>query len=329
MKALLPISAVYGALVAARNRRFDRGSRVEQVGVPVISIGNVTTGGTGKTPCVQWVVRTLQEAGHRPAVALRGYGSGRSGVSDEAAEHSRLLPGVPVLAHPDRVAAVRQHLGAHRDCDVVVLDDGFQHRFIARQADIVLVDARRAMSAQRLLPAGRMREPWSSLRRASAVVVTHAESVDAAMASEIESAGGEPPMAWCRHVWKSLERHDSQGVTEVPVANLEGCAVVTRFGVASAAGVRAQAQAAGARIVADLPARDHRAVSAAELLRMEQASMEADAVLVTGKDWASLGPLVDWSRLKVPVLIPRLEIDFLAGGSELGRHVRAAASESV
>ncbi len=324
MFLLNPIARLYGAAVSARNRRFDRGRRVVDVGVPVVSIGNVTAGGTGKTPCVQWVVRTLQSAGHVPAIAMRGYGAARGQVSDEAAEHMRLLPGVPVLAQPDRCAAIRRHVQTHPDCDVVVLDDGFQHRFVTRQADVVLVDAREPMSKQRLLPAGRLREPWTSLQRATAVVMTHAEAVNDALASEVESAAGSPPLAWCRHVWTSIVRVDSEGMTELPVSTLGGCAVVTRFGVGSATGVREQALDAGATIVADVPARDHAAVKRAEMGRLEQASTAADALLVTGKDWASLSPLVDWDRLQVPVLIPRLEIEFVAGESQFKRHILAA-----
>jgi len=113
-------------------------------------------------------------------------------------------------------------------------------------------------------------------------------------------------------------------MTELPVSTLGGCAVVTRFGVGSATGVREQALDAGATIVADVPARDHAAVKRAEMGRLEQASTAADALLVTGKDWASLSPLVDWDRLQVPVLIPRLEIEFVAGESQFKRHILAA-----
>ncbi|MCP4758654.1 MAG: tetraacyldisaccharide 4'-kinase [Planctomycetes bacterium] len=330
MFLLNPIARVYGAAIAARNRRFDRGDRVTDVGVPVISVGNVTAGGTGKTPTVQWLVRTLMEVGRTPAVAMRGYRARPDGISDEAAEHMRLLRGVPVLVDPDRATAISQHLDHHPECDVVVLDDGFQHRFVSRKADVVLVDARRPMSEQRLLPEGRLREPWSSLRRATAIIVTHADQPDPQLAAEITEFAGAPPIAWCHHVWRDILRIDAGGEAVVPVSELDGCSVITRFGVGSSEGVLSQVKAAGGRVVADFPAKDHSPVTPSELKRLEQASTEAEAIVVTGKDWASLGPLVDWDHLGVPVLVPRLEIEFVAGEPELKRHiVQSAEPESA
>ena len=146
-------------------------------GWPVISIGNLTLGGTGKTPMVQHAASVLMDAGHRPAIVLRGYGARRGEDSDEAMEHRAALPGVPVMAQPDRVAALATLRRTHPEVDVVLLDDGFQHRFVKRCSDIVLIDARRVLDEERVLPAGRLREPLASLARATDVVVTHADRV--------------------------------------------------------------------------------------------------------------------------------------------------------
>ena len=137
---LRPASLLYGAVVARRNTRFDAGLGVLKTGLPVVSIGNLTVGGTGKTPCVQWAARALIAAGHRPAIALRGYGSRPGQPSDEAMEHREALEGVPVLASPDRVASIETIRSEYPTCDVVILDDGFQHRRVAREVDVLLVE---------------------------------------------------------------------------------------------------------------------------------------------------------------------------------------------
>jgi tetraacyldisaccharide 4'-kinase len=129
----------------------------------VISVGNLTVGGTGKTPVAAWVARTLADEGARPAVVSRGYGQ------DELALHKRWNPDVLVRAHPDRVLAVRS--AARDGATVAVLDDGFQHRRLARTLDIVLLAAEEPLPG-RLLPRGPFREPLGALSRADVVLIT-------------------------------------------------------------------------------------------------------------------------------------------------------------
>ena len=330
MKPLTTLaSKFYSATMAYRNRRFDRGDRVVDVWRPVISVGNLTMGGTGKTPTVQWIVRLLQARGHLPLVALRGYAAGKPQLSDEAMEHEQMLPGVPVLADPDRVGAIEAFLKKDPSRDVVVLDDGFQHRFVARQLDLVLIDARRSLDAERVFPAGRLREPLSSLSRATDVLVTHAASVDPVLRKRISMLHGRDPTAWCDHVWTGLSRFDVDG--ETTLDTLSGIRVITRLGIAAAEGVRNQIVEAGGVIVADVAARDHAPVTASEMQRLAEACTRADALLVTAKDWVKLQPLVDWSALQVPVLVPRLTLNFVSGQEELERRLLGvfASSESA
>lgn len=177
------LSAVYGSVVARRNKRFDDG-RAEciRVSVPVVSVGNVSVGGTGKTPFVQLVVRELVALGKHPAVVSRGYGRSTRGevvvsdgstvlasardAGDEVLLHAETLS-VPVVANADKAAGARtaiERLGA----DVIVVDDGFQHRRLARDCDIVLID-RATIERPVLLPVGRLREPLHALHRADIV----------------------------------------------------------------------------------------------------------------------------------------------------------------
>ncbi|HST53220.1 MAG TPA: tetraacyldisaccharide 4'-kinase [Pyrinomonadaceae bacterium] len=201
---LAPLGLLYGAAVRTRLGLYRSGLlKTQKVGVPVISVGNVTAGGTGKTPLVEWVARALASDGRRACVLTRGYGradeSKRVVASDgvrvladvgECGDEPRLLAerlvgAASVVCDRDRVAAAlwaRESLSA----DVFVLDDGFQHLRIARDLDIVAVDASAPWGGGRLLPRGRLREPREGLRRAGCVVITRAD-----MAEDLEGLRAE------------------------------------------------------------------------------------------------------------------------------------------
>ena len=162
--AALPAELLFRGAVSLRGAAYDAGlARTARAPVPVISVGNLTVGGTGKTPLVGWVVQELVAAGRCPAVALRGYGH------DEILLHRRWHPGVPVHAHPDRVRAARAARAA--GADTVVLDDGFQHRRLERDLDLVVVAVEQPFPGA-LLPRGPYREPVGALVRADWVIVT-------------------------------------------------------------------------------------------------------------------------------------------------------------
>src|SRR5471032_2745808 len=154
--ALIPFSWVYAATVAARNAAYDRGwLRSHRLALPAISVGNLSVGGTGKTPVSAFIAARLAELGARPAIVMRGYGG------DEPLVHARLNPGIPVVVTADRVRGTADARANGRT--VVVLDDAFQHRRAKRDADLVLLSADRA-GPVRALPAGPWREPLTSLK---------------------------------------------------------------------------------------------------------------------------------------------------------------------
>jgi tetraacyldisaccharide 4'-kinase len=183
----MPLAWAFGYAVRARNRRYDRPGASTSAPIPVLSVGNLVAGGAGKTPLVAWLVRRLQAEGRRPAIVTRGYG-GRAGkgpllvssgggplagpevCGDEPVLLAITLAGVTVLAGSDRVAGAEA--AAVEGADVVVLDDGFQHRRLSRDLDLVLLDGASPFGNGRLLPAGPLREPAGALARASAVIVT-------------------------------------------------------------------------------------------------------------------------------------------------------------
>lgn len=180
------LSAVYGAMIARRNARYEDGrADVQRASVPVVSVGNISVGGTGKTPTVHAIVRMLREHGYAPAVLLRGYGRTSRGAhlvydgnemlmnvrqaGDEAILHAYALH-VPVAVAERRISGA-SCITERTSADVIVLDDGFQHRSIYRDLDVVLVNEA-TIADQRLLPEGRLREPLTSLSRADVVILT-------------------------------------------------------------------------------------------------------------------------------------------------------------
>ncbi len=183
---LAAAAAVFRAGVSARAGLYACGLlRAERAAVPVVSVGNLTVGGTGKTPFVRYLARALLARGRLPSILLRGYGPSprqpklafpgiwRS-VGDEAALLASWLPGVPVVACRNRRRGARAALTLAPMLDLLLLDDGFQHRRLARDLDIVLLDASDPWGGGRLFPAGRLREPPAALARAQAVVITRA-----------------------------------------------------------------------------------------------------------------------------------------------------------
>ncbi len=178
MLLLIPLSLLYRALTAARNWAYDfRLLAVQRLPVPVIVVGNITVGGTGKTPLVIWLSAFLQRAGYQPGIVSRGYGghathwpqalapdSDPREVGDEAVVLARRT-GCPVVVGPDRVAAARALLGT-RQCNILISDDGLQHRRLGRDIEVVVIDGQRRFGNGLLLPAGPLREPLSRLRRA-------------------------------------------------------------------------------------------------------------------------------------------------------------------
>jgi tetraacyldisaccharide 4'-kinase len=189
-------SVPYGWATALRNRLYDRGWKAAQrVSVPVVSVGNLTVGGTGKTPCVEYIARRYRDLDRRVAILSRGYGS-REGPNDEALVLEENLPDVPHLQGADRVALARTAI-AELESEVLVLDDGFQHRRLARDLDVVLLDATDPWGHGYLLPRGLLRESPRGLRRAGIVLLTRCDQADPAALERLrqEVAGQAPGVA--------------------------------------------------------------------------------------------------------------------------------------
>lgn len=325
-RAGLALLAVpYAAAVATRNAAYDRGFLgVARPAVPVISVGNLTLGGTGKTPLVAWVARVLQRLPARPAVVSRGYRAIPGQPSDEAAELSILLPGVPHVADGDRVAAARR--AAAGGAGVIVLDDGFQHRRLGRDLDIVAVDATDPFGAGHLFPRGLLREPLAGIARARAIVLTRAAAVAAdrraAIRTALEQAGGGGA-AWVEATHRPVQLRSAAGEVR-PLDDLRG-RIAAFAGIGNPAAFRGTLADLGARVVDFRGFPDHHPYTVADLESLAEwaSSVDADLVVTTLKDLVKARV----TRLGgVPLVAVEIAIEMLSGGEELERLVAAAGA---
>ena len=288
MRAVLRAAeAPYTLAVDWRNRRYDRGhAMVHRVSVPVISIGNLTLGGTGKTPMVKWIANWLGERGVRAAIVSRGYGAQTNGHNDEAQELSQALLDVPHVQNPDRVAAAERAI-AEFGCQTVLLDDGFQHRRLARDMDIVLLDALEPFGFEHVFPRGTLREPVEGLRRADAVCLSRADSISAAERDAIRCrVGGLAPQAmWCELSHRPSGLLNASGATQ-PLAALAGRRVAAFCGIGNPAGFRHTLSTLECDVVVWREFPDHYAYGADDVAELSQAAAnsKADVVVCTHKD---------------------------------------------
>jgi len=287
--ALAPLGAVWSMAMAARNTAYDRGLlAAHRAPVPVVCVGNLTLGGTGKTPLVAWVARRLAAAGHRPAIVSRGYGAGPGQRSDEAAELAIVLPGVPHVADRDRVAGARAAAAA--GAGAVILDDGFQHRRLARDLDLVAIDATDPFGCGRVFPRGLLRERLAGAARADALILTRAASVTGPRRAESRarlagSCAGRPPPVWAEasHAPTAIRSCDG-GVH--PLDWLAGRRVAAFAGIGNPAAFRTSLATHGAQLVGFRAFPDHHAYAATDLQALGDwaTGLRADLVITTLKD---------------------------------------------
>lgn len=285
--------ASWGYCPAVRLRRWAYRHRLlpaRSASVPVICVGNITTGGTGKTPMTAWVVRQLREAGLRPAILTRGYKS-TDGGSDEA-ELLRHLTSAAVVVEPDRVAGAARAAGA--GANVLVMDDGYQHRRLRRDLDIVLVSATNPFGFGYCLPRGLLREPPRALRDADAVVVTHAEGAAeqdlAALIRRIERLAPRASLHVAAH--RPLFAIDEQG-NRRPLSDLQGRMACAFCGLADPDSFFVMLSNLGVRLVSRHPLDDHFRYDAESVERLclscqERSGCRANLHVTTQKDYVKL-----------------------------------------
>jgi tetraacyldisaccharide 4'-kinase len=305
--------APYMLAMAVRNRRYDRGlTEIHNVGVPVISIGNLTLGGTGKTPMVKWLAQWLQNRGARVAIVSRGYGAANGKCNDEALELAEALPNVPHVQDRDRVAAAKR---AIRDFQpqVLLLDDGFQHRRLARNLDIVLLDALEPFGFEHVFPRGTLREPLAGLRRADVVCLSRADAITQPQRDVIQKKVAQlaPQATWCEATHSACKLANSRGESQ-PLEILAGRRVAAFCGIGNPAGFRYTLAAAGCQPVAWREFPDHHPFSLADKSALSAMAHDAtaDAMICTQKD---LVKLRQYEIGNVPLWAVAIELQFLRG----------------
>ncbi len=284
-QALWPLGLLYGAVTAIRNHAFDAGwKQVHRLSVPVVSIGNLTVGGTGKTPTAAWLGALAAQRGRRPGVLARGYGRAEGAVlNDEGMMLAARLPELLQEQDPDRVAGGKRLV--ERGCDYVVLDDGFQHRRLHRDLDVVCLDAWRPFGNGQCLPAGDLREYRSGLRRAGLVLLTRSGGLTreqiAARVQRIRQLARRDDLTVhaCEHAPTKLIEQPAGAEREA--TELAGRRVVLLSAIARPASFLATVTELGAEVVRELRYRDHHRFTAAEIERAVEAATAADAVLLT------------------------------------------------
>ncbi len=299
-----PLAPLYGAVVRARNRPFDRdASRIAHLDLPVVSVGNLTLGGTGKTPLTLFLAESLQEAGLRSMILSRGYGGRRpfdpmdvlpdsdpAQVGDEPLMMARRLgPGRVVVGRKRLHAGLRGQSADPRP-EVFLLDDGFQHRALHRDLDLLILDGVRRWGNGRMVPLGDLREPFSSVRRAHALVVTRGARADRkAILAWWQEHGSGGPVFWVDFAIHALREATSGQRLHAPFALDPGLAFCA---LGHPQAFFADLLVAGLPWVGTAAFRDHQALRPDQLATLaRQAQAEGAAhLLCTEKDAVKFGP---------------------------------------
>lgn len=328
-KTLFMASRLYGAAASLRAVRYDTHPQgVCRIGVPVVSVGNITVGGTGKTPMTVYIAGRLTAMGMRPVILSRGYGGrlsagggvvsdgrqvllGAVDAGDEPVLMARALPGVPVVIGRDRVGAGRRAV-ARFDPDVVILDDAFQHRRIHRDVNLLLMDFTHPLGNGHLLPRGPLREPVAAARRAHAVVFTRSPE-GGGPAPEITPPGIPVFCASHRPVIRRVVAPDGRAALD----RLDGLPAFLFSGLANNDNFRYTVGRFGSRVVGHARFADHHPYTADELRQVQDCAQAAGAqvLITTDKDIARIGN-TPW---RLTVVVVGVDIDLGEDGPAFDR----------
>ncbi len=335
---LIPLSWLYGGAVILRSALFRTGLLPrEKVNVPVISVGNLTAGGTGKTPLVERIVEYIIQRGHRVAVVSRGYGRQSKGVvivsdgkrlladsvtgGDEPVQIARRCPTAIVVVGEWRVSAARtaiQNCGA----TVVVLDDGFQHRYLERDMDVLVIDTRKDLIHEPMLPAGMRREPLFGIRRATLLAFSKVEYGSIGWAEGLRRWNDGPVVAFRHATHAVLSANDHH---ELHLEEFRGKKVYAFSGIGDHEGFLDSLTEAGFDVGGNQRFGDHHRFTVEDADRIIDNARRAGASLLvtTEKDLMRVesDAGVRQSLQRIPLCYPRVSIEILSGGNELFRRI--------
>jgi tetraacyldisaccharide 4'-kinase len=321
MRGLLSaMEPFYAGATRIRNQLFDRHLKsAGRLARPVISIGNITTGGTGKTPMVRWFAERLRGEGRHVAVLSRGYRAAPGSLGDELSMLDRSLNdtcGAPVFlrANSNRCAAGEALLREHPEIGVFLLDDGFQHRRLARDLDVVLVNAAEPFGFGHVLPRGLLREPLGGLGRAGAVVLTHADQATPGQLSSIEAKvrrhNAKAPLYRAMHAPACLRSSGPENA-EHSMDELSRRRFFAFCGIGSPGAFHRQLEPFGEMYRGRRWFGDHHAYTPADLAEVAAMARNAGAetLLTTEKDWVKVEPFAN--GVELPILRAEIRMQFI------------------
>lgn len=330
LRLLLRIPAcAYSLVVRLRNLFYDTGLfKARRAGAAVISIGNITAGGAGKTPLVIWLCNRLSRS-HECAILTRGYKTRQGPLLDEPAILAESCPDARVVVNPDRVAGAAEAVGF--GAEVLIMDDGFQHRRLARDLDIVAIDATMPFGYGRILPAGLLREPVTALKRADAVVITRSDQVANAELAKIEKT--------IRHIKADITIARSihaplcaiaSDANEISIEKLKGKKVFAFCGIGNPDAFLNTLRNLGANVLGSKIFDDHHHYTDACLAEIsEQAErLDADLAMTTQKDWTNLAPILTAEKRPAFVYLA-VEIRFQAGEDKLRNLIEDTLTDRI
>ncbi len=334
LTCLRPASYAYGTAISLRSALFARGLvRSRRLPVPVLSVGNLSAGGSGKTPFVEMLAGRLREQGQRVVIILRGYRGGSTKptiisdgrdlkceppeAADEAYLLARHLPGVAVLTGADRYRVGEMALD-HVHPSVIILDDGFQHLRLYRDLDIVLVDAGNPLGYGRLLPAGLLREPPEAFGRADIVVITHADAgsdLDRAI-QVVRRYAPTAPIALAVH--RPVDLIDVRSGERLSLERLDGQRLLAVSGIATPRRFQATLVRLGAIVAAHRIFPDHHHYASADLAMINAAvgQVGASMIVTTEKDMVKLTRL-DLMKVGAPLYALSISLELVEGAEVL------------
>lgn len=342
-------STAYGAIVSLRNAAYDAGwKKAKRLPVPVISIGNVTVGGTGKTACVELIARKVKALNRHPAILSRGYG-GRHGtywlsfeanalsvhgaskaedfLADEPQMLARQLAGacIPVVVGSNRGETGTLAVGKLAS-NAIILDDGFQHRRLARDCDIVLVHSRMPFGGWPLFPRGPMREPLNAIKRAQIIVITKADEALEKLSAFIEHLRSiNPSAAIITAIHQPQAVVAAKSGERYAVNRLQGLRVGLVSSIGDPEGFEATIRRLNAAVAWHRMFPDHHRYEAADIAKIQDLARGSrpEAVVTTEKDWVRLQPLLSVEAMQIPWWLLEVRMAILHGERELDDRLAA------
>ena len=323
------IEPAYSAVVRYRNWRYDTGrTPTTRVEVPVVSVGNLTLGGTGKTPMVEWLARWFIDRGVRVAIVSRGYGAVEGQENDEAKELRQKLPTVPHLLNPKRAVGAREAID-HHGAQLIILDDGFQHRRLARDLDIVLVDGMEPFGFEHVFPRGTLREPLAGFARAQVIALSRSDAIEEKSRQQIHDRVRtfNRDATWLELSHQPRGLRSGDGASQ-PLDHLQGKRLLAFCGIGNPAGFRHALVSCGYEVADFREFPDHHAYQPGDLTNLatwaEQAKV--DAMICTHKDLVKLGQPIGGSR---PIWALEIGLAISSGQAEFEKQLGLLAQRAI